>query len=204
MLGVWRLAWGRRYVPARPGVSRPLGRFGMGTPELNSRAQRNLRRGHRLQAPVLGSRITNAPRGLACIGLCCDRIVQLILCRSSRRARTCHLETGIARHPPSRWHIVFQNSSDLLNRAADFPDLALRGDHISRGLCRFIAPSRLSRMRCRDGIMSRNWHVLVFNSGDYGKDSIMDLLCSGHLVALQARVRPSTGSVLNRQMLCSE
>lgn len=126
-LGVWRVAWSHRYVPAHPGVSRPLGRFGGQTPEPDSRTQRNLRRASTPSSRAgIAEKATRVGPGVACIGLCCDRIVKMILCRSSRRARPAISKRAFAGHPPSRWHIVFQNSSDLLNRAADSPDPSLR------------------------------------------------------------------------------
>jgi hypothetical protein len=81
---------------------------------------------------------------------------------------TCHLETGIAGHPPSRWHIVFQNSSDLLNRAADFPDPAAGRSNLAWSL-----PAYRAMAIVHDALQGRH-HVaslacLVFNSVGYEK-----------------------------------
>ncbi len=66
-----------------------LGVLGRGTPEPETRT-------HKLEtsncAELLCCITDKATRGNV-LGLCCDRIVELILCRCPRRVGSCHLET---------------------------------------------------------------------------------------------------------------
>jgi hypothetical protein len=75
-LGLWRGEIGT-YLQT-PVLVRP------GTPEPDTRT-------HKLETSIdskLLCRITGRPPGVACIGLCCDRIVEMILCRSARGLQT--------------------------------------------------------------------------------------------------------------------
>ena len=81
-----------------------LGVLGRG-PLSQTHGHTNLRRA---TAPSLWCCIADKATRGNLLGLCCDRIVELILCRSSRRPVNCHVETLNARFwtLASRCHMV--------------------------------------------------------------------------------------------------